>query len=60
MQREALEGEVENLLGYIYDNLGEETLSRWYSSFLHEENGANNPSPAGKLLADNRFDTVRN
>lgn len=36
-EREFVEHKVQSLLEYIYDNLGEETLRTWYSSFLSED-----------------------
>jgi hypothetical protein len=48
--RELLELEIEPLLSYIYDNLGEETLSTWYSSFI-EENSADTEEEENQQLA---------
>lgn len=36
--RDEVEREIEKLLQYIYDNLGEETVRTWFNSYLDKEN----------------------
>lgn len=40
--RDIVEKEIEKLLPYIYDNLGEDTLRIWFSSYLDEMNASLN------------------